>query len=619
MQHTTQASLSLLLLSFSSLLQAENIEKTDPAETTLSPITVTATRTEKETGLVSTTVIKRADIERLQVNTVEEALRGIAGIDITNYGGVGKGTYISMRGTNGSHVLVLIDGIRAGSVTMGQTAFEDIPLNEVESIDVVRGPQSSLYGSEAIGGVIHIHTRAGANKKFKPVLSVSAGTHDHFRYSGGVSGTIEDTWYNLNVTHEQTQGFNSTSNNTEPDHDSYKNHSGSVRLGHKFSDRLIVEGHALIANGFNENDGTPDQTHFTQEVFGGQVKLKATDFWNFTFKAGEAIDNSRNSKNGLSSFSYVNSERFSLSAQNDFKLADNHLLSLGYDFLSDNAKSANIVGTKQRNNHAGFAQYQGEYDGHQLKLGIRYDHNQQFGSHTTWNAAYGYHFLDAFNFTAAYGTAFRAPTLNDLYWTDAGNTNLVPERSKSYEVGINGKHDWGKWSVNFYQNDIKNMIAWAPVSAGSFIWLPYNISSARIQGMDATLGTQIYGFNVQGNLSLLSPENRGDKNTNANAGKFLPRRAQQIFRLDVDRRFDDFSAGMSFRAENRRWDNAANTAANRVGGFTTLDLRAEYTLLKSVTLQAKVNNILNKQYQTIKGYNTDDLNFFFTLRYTPDI
>jgi vitamin B12 transporter len=622
MQHTTQTGLSLLLLSFSTLLQAEVVEKSESAETVLSPITVTATRTEKETSLVSTTTIKRADIERLQVNSVEEALRGIAGVNIANNGGMGKTTSIFMRGSNSDHVLVLIDGVRVGSVTLGTTPFENIPINEIDSIEVVRGPKSSLYGSEALGGIIHIHTRSGANKKFKPVLSVSAGSHDHYRYSAGASGTIEDSWYNLNVTHEQTQGFNSCDSGLssgcyaiEPDHDGYNNHSGSVRVGHKFSDRVLVEGQALITNGYNEYDGSiysGNQSNFNQQVFGGQVKLKATDFWNFTFKAGDSIDQSKSKYNG-EFLDYFNTERFSLSAQNDFTLAENHLLSVGYDFLSDNVKSSQKYAESQRNNHAGFAQYQGQLDEHQLNLGVRFDHNQQFGDHTTWNAAYGYHFLDAFNITASYATAYKAPTFNQLYYPNFGSPDLMPERSKNYEVGINGKHDWGQWAVNFYQNDIKDLIIFDPNNN----YLPSNISAARIRGMDATASTQVFGFNVQGNLSLLSPENRGDKGTAANAGKILPRRAQQIFRLDVDRRFDDFSAGASFRAEGRRFDDPANT--QRIGGFATLDLRAEYTLLKQLTLQAKVNNILNKQYQTVKGYNTDDLNVFFTLRYTPDI
>lgn len=615
MQNTTQFSLSLLLLSFSPFLQAEESEG---AETTLSPITVTATRTAQDTKLVSSTVIKRADIERLQINSVEEALRGIAGVNMTNDGGLGKNTSLFLRGTNSSHVIVLIDGVRVGSISDGRTAFQDLPINEIDTIDVIRGAKSSLYGSEAIGGVIHIHTRRGADKAFKPVLSASIGSHDRYRYSAGASGTIEKSWYSVNFTHDRTHGFNACDGlggfsygcyTNEPDKDGYRNYSGSARAGYKFSEKLLVETNFLYATGDNEYDGSyQNQGQFVQQVIGGQAKYKATDFWTMTFKAGQSRDRSQNYKDDVL-VSAFNTERFSLTAQNDFTLAEGHLFTVGYDYLADQLKtSADFVQSK-RDDHAVFTQYQGEYENHQLLAGFRHDENQQFGSYNTWNVAYGYTFLNDFTFSASYGTAFKAPTFNDVYaptyW--GANPNLKPETSKSYEVSLKGKHDWGKWEINHYGNYINNLIV------SDTNWNLANISQARIRGIELIGETRLYGFDVRGNLSFLHPENR---EYGANAGKILNRRAEQIFRLDVDKRIDEFSAGATFRAEGRRFDDVANQ--QRVGGFATLDLRAEYTLLKQLTLQAKVNNILNKQYQTVKGYNTDDINVFFTLRYAPN-
>jgi len=610
MQHPFISPFSVFLLSFSAIVSAQ-----EEIVETLSPITVTATRTEQASQLVSTTVIKRADIERLQLNSVEEALRGIAGVNITSNGGLGKATSVFMRGTNSDHVLVLIDGVRVGSATTGTTAFQDLPLSEIDNIEVVRGAKSSLYGSEAIGGVIHIHTRTGAKNGFTPVLTASIGSHNRYRASIGAAGKDEKSWYNLNATHEQSQGFNSCDSGlkygcfaNQLDHDGFNNHSGSLRLGHRFSERLLVEFNSLYTHGYNEFDGgAQNQERFSQQVIGGQVKFKATDFWNLTVKAGESRDRAKNKLDGVYKTSF-NTARLSVSAQNDFTLAENNMLSLGYDYLSDEVKSSTQYVQTKRDNHAGFAQYQGRYQDHQLLLGGRFDHNQQFGDHTTWNAGYGYHFLDAFDISASYATAYKAPTFNQLYYPGFGSASLTAEKSKNYETGISGKHDWGNWAVNFYQIDIKDLIAFDST------FTPKNISSARIRGMDITASTQLAGFNLQSNLSLLDPRS---KETGANAGKLLPRRAQQTFRLDVDKRIDDVSAGASLRAEGRRFDDLANT--RRVAGFVTLDLRAEYTLLKQLTLQAKVNNILNKQYQTVAGYNSDDLNLFFTLRYTPNL
>lgn len=600
----------LFLLSFSSLLQAQE----QISETTLAPITVTATRTEQDTKLVSTTVIKRADIERLQVNSVEEALRGVAGVNISNSGGLGKTTAVFLRGTNADHVLVLIDGIRAGSATTGTTAFENLPINEIDSIEVIRGPKSSLYGSEALGGIIHIHTRKGANVAFKPTLSASIGSHNHYRYSGGVSGQIESSWYNLNLTHEQTQGFDATDDNATPDNDGYNNHAGSLRLGHKFSDNLSIEAHALYAAGRNEYDISPSnwdngdefaKNTYIQQIFGGQIKFKPLDFWNATFKAGESRDRYKDKSIYAGIF---DTKRFSLSWQNDFTLTENQLLTLGYDYLNDMVSSTESYAESERGNHAGFIQYQGQLDQHQLNLAFRDDHNQQFGHHATWNAAYGYSFANDITVSASYGTAYKAPTFNELYYPNFGNDKLRPERSSSYEIGVKGKHDWGSWAINHYWTYINNLIVL------DSNWQPNNINRARIRGLEMMAATHLFGFNVQANLSLLDPQN---KSYDANAGKVLPRRAEQVFRLDVDKRLDDFSIGASFRAEGRRFDDMENS--KRIAGFATLDLRAEYTLLKQLTLQAKVNNILNKQYQTVANYNTDDLNLFFTLRYSPNL
>lgn len=600
----------LFLLGFSPLLQAQD----EISETTLSPITVTATRTEQDTKLVSSTVIKRSDIERLQVNSVEEALRGIAGINISNNGGLGKTTSVFLRGTNADHVLVLIDGVRVGSATTGTTSFENLPINEIDSIEVIRGPKSSLYGSEALGGVIHIHTRKGANTAFKPTLSASIGSHNHYRYSGGVSGQVDNSWYNLNLTHEQTQGFDAKSDGLTPDHDGYNNHAASLRLGHKFSQRLSLEAHALYAAGQNEFDISPNawssgdefaKNTYIQQVFGGQIKFKPADFWNMTFKAGESRDRYKDQSIYAGIF---DTKRLSLSFQNDFTLAENQLLTLGYDYLADTVSSTESYAESERDNHAGFIQYLGQFDQHSVTLGFRDDHNQQFGHHATWNAAYGYTFANDITVSASYGTAYKAPTFNELYYPNFGNDKLKPEGSSSYEIGVNGKHDWGSWSINHYQTYIKDLIVL------DSNWQPNNISQARIRGLEAMARTNLFGFDVQANLSLLNPQN---KSYDANAGKLLPRRAEQVFRLDVDKRFNEFSAGASFRAEGRRFDDIENS--KRLAGFATLDLRAEYTLLKQLTLQAKVNNILNKQYQTAAGYNTDDLNVFFTLRYSPNI
>ena len=615
----------LTYIFFSPIVHAEEDENI----VVLSPLTVTSTRTSQSSKLVSTTLITREDIERLQINTIEEALRGIAGINITNAGGLGKLTAISLRGTESDHVLVLIDGIRVGSASVGQTAFEHLPISEIESIEVVRGPRSSLYGSEAIGGIIHIHTRRGAATTVKPTFSVGTGSHDRQRYSVGVSGSTADSWYNLNLSHEESSGYNSCSSfsacfTVEPDDDGYRNESGSVRLGHRFTDWLLAEGHILYSDGDTEFDAdftTGNQSDFIQQVIGGQVKIQPTDFWGVTLKAGESRDRLKTNYNGAF-LSHFNTERLSLSVQNDIRIGEDHLLTLGYDYLNDRVDAMyvdtiffngfNGFDETSRHNHAFFAQYQGNFYNHELVLGIREDNDEQFGQHTTWNAAWGYQFSNGFNVSAAYATAYKVPNFIDLYtpFDPAnfffGNPDLQPERSRSYELGIGGQHQWGQWSVNSYVTYIRNLIQYVFATRG-----PQNVDKARILGLEMIVGTQLYGFDINASLTLLEPEDR----SSANKGDVLPNRAEQIFRFDVDRTIGSFGLGATVIAEGHRFDAFGNRAA----GFVTLDLRAEYEIIDNLIVQAKVNNVLDKHYQTVAGFDQDNLNLFFTLRYSPEL
>lgn len=176
---------------------------------TLPLVVVTATRTEQseDESLASVSVITREDIDKKQPLSVQDALVGIPGINISNQGGLGKNSSVFMRGTNSDQVLVLVDGVRMGSATTGTTAFQDIPIDQIEHIEIVRGPRSSLYGSEAIGGVIQIFTRKGGGG-LKPFLSLGGGTNSTYKASGGVSGGDEQAWFNFSLAELYTGGIN---------------------------------------------------------------------------------------------------------------------------------------------------------------------------------------------------------------------------------------------------------------------------------------------------------------------------------------------------------------------------------------------------------------------------
>jgi len=588
----------------------------------LTPLTITSTRSQQESRLVSSTIISRQDIERKQLKSIEQALRGVAGINIANNGGLGKQTSVFLRGTESDHVLVLIDGVRVGSATSGSAAWQHLPISEIDSIEVIRGPKSSLYGADAIGGVIHIHTRnvTASSSTLSPQISAGVGTYGHYKVGAAVSGKYDKAWYSLSASQEETEGFNAREDLYEPDRDGFENYATAARLGYQFTDWLAVEGHLLYSGGHNQYDGNFDafgepasnsEPHytagFTELVYGAKASIQAMDFWRIDIAGGESRDESTNYLDGTSN-GIFDTHRMSFSALNNFTVAPKHLVSLGYDFQNDKVLSDAGYDKTERYNHAVFIQYQGEFAQNQIALAYRSDFNQQFGQNSTWNASWGYAFDNGILVSASYGTGFKAPTFNELYYPDFGNDSLNPEKSESYEIGVSGEHDFWRWSINGYLTYIDDLIAY-----DSSIFVPNNISQARIMGLEAMLGGQVYGFDIQANYSALNPESMDS----ATYGNVLPRRAQQTFRLDIDRQFGDASFGTTLNYEGRRFDDLANTKP--IDGFVTWDLRAEYEFYEQFTLQGSVNNILNTQYQTAAGYNTPGVTVFFNVRYAPSL
>jgi len=583
----------------------------------LVPLTVTATRNEQDSRLISSTVITRYDIERKQLNSIEQALRGIAGVNIVNSGGLGKNTSVFLRGTESDQVLVLIDGVRAGSATSGGAAWQHLPISEIESIEVIRGPKSSLYGADAIGGIIHIHTRnaIASTSAINPTFSAGVGTYGHYKVAGGVSGAVDKAWYNTHLSYQQTEGFNSCAGavaygcfTNEPDRDGYQNYAGSLRLGYHFTDWLSIEGHALYSSGQTDFDGSfVNEADFAQLIYGGKATIQAMDFWRIDLTGGVSEDDSTNYLNDTKQ-SVFDTQRVSFSALNNFSLTSIHLLSLGYDFQDDSIDSTESFTETSRNNHAVFIQYQGEFAKNQFIMAYRSDFNQQFGQNSTWNASWGYSFDNGILVSASYGTAFKAPTFNELYFPGFSNSNLNPEKSESYEIGVSGEHTYWNWSLNGYLTYIDDMI-----SFDSSIFAPNNLSAARIMGLEAIISGQFYGYDILVNYSALDPKSMDS----ATFGNVLPRRAQQTFRLDIDRQFGNASIGTTLNVEGRRYDDLQNQ--RQIDGFVTWDIRAEYQFFEQVTLQSTVNNILNTQYQTAAGYNSPGVTVFFNLRYAPTI
>jgi vitamin B12 transporter len=260
-----------------------------------------------------------------------------------------------------------------------------------------------------------------------------------------------------------------------------------------------------------------------------------------------------------------------------------------------------------RDNTGLFIQHQATFGNHDIQLSLRSDDNEQFGTYTTGNAAWGYELSESLRLTASYGTAFKAPTFNDLYYPGYSNPNLRPAKSRSLEVGLAGGIDIGKWTVNVYETKLRDLIAY-----DSSIFLPNNIHQARIYGLEASLLAQLDDWDINTSLTLIDPR---DTSGGSNDGNLLPHRAQQSLDIDVDRHFGKHRLGLNLHAENRRFDDLANT--RRLAGYVILGLRGEYALAPDWRLQARIDNLLDKDYETVSYFNQPGRSLFVTLQYQP--
>ncbi|MBB5022127.1 TonB-dependent receptor domain-containing protein [Desulfurispira natronophila] len=567
-------------------------------------IVVTATRTLQpaEETLAPVTVITREEIERGQYQSLPDVLANVPGVQVNRSGGLGKQTRVSLRGTDTKHTILLIDGVRIHSATLGGASFEYIPLSQIDRVEVVRGPRSTLYGADAVGGVIQVFTRSG-----------EAGTRGEVTVGGGSHGTAEgqaffatasgNSHYSLGVGHLRSDGIDAQKNDVptssgntpdESDKDGYKENSLSLRLGHEFSPGNSIEFTGLHTEGESEYDGSawsPNATDFVQQALGLTLHLLPTDTLSVTLQGSQSQDRSKNFQDG-DFFSLFETKQQQFSVQGDLFLRDSDVLTIGSDYTKDKVRSNTDYDENSRDNSALFTQYQLEHMNHSILVGVRYDDNEQFGSHTTYNAGYGLRLPHDLKLGLNYGTAFRAPTFNELYWPidpvwgGGGNPDLKPEESTSYEISLQQSLPNAYWSASVFRTNIENMISGQPTKN----------TKARIDGIELDGGYRLTSqWNISATITLQDPKDR-------ESGNLLARRSEQMATVNLDGDFGKTRVGVTAQGFSERYDDGANTL--RLPGYGLLHLRGEYDIATNWLLQARIENVLDKEYEEVATYNT---------------
>ncbi|CAM4056669.1 TonB-dependent receptor domain-containing protein [Ectopseudomonas alcaliphila] len=561
---------------------------------TAEPLVITSGRQAEplRQATAATTVFERADIERLQVRSVPQLLSRVPGVQIGSSGGV---ISYSVRGTGTAQTLVLIDGQRVASASSGIARLEYLSIDNVERLEVTRGPRSSLYGADAIGGVIQIFTRRG-EAGLHPQVRLAAGSHQTFQRSLSLAGGDDRTTFNLGGSLDESNGWDRTSDNVgaDSDHDGLRNKAVHLNLDHRFNDGWVAGLNLNDQRGDSEYDDAynfvPGQPHdeFRLSSYSGYVEGQLTDSWHSRIELGHSFD--RNKALGAADSwnnGTLETTRHSASWINRLQLNAANQLTLGADWYEDRVDGSTAFAENKRDNHALFAQHSFKTERFGTELGLRHDDNQIYGNQNSWNAALSLPMGDNQSWIASYGEGFRAPTFSDLYYPGAGNPNLQAETSKTYELQWRADFSGTHLDASLYRTDIDDMIAWDS-SANQ----PENIAKARINGFEASVARNLMGWQANLGLSLIDPRDR-------NSGHTLPYRARRILSLDLDRQFGTFAVGGSWRAVSQRYDDPANN--RQLSGYGVLDLRTSWQSTPELRWDLKLDNALDRGY-TLGNY-----------------
>jgi vitamin B12 transporter len=603
---------------------------------------VTATRTpiSKNNVIADTTTINEEEIERAGSSSLTDLLQKQPGIEIYNSGGQGKVSSLHIRGSESDHVVVLIDGLRVNQATSGLTAFENIPLSQIEKIEIVRGASSSLYGAGAIGGVIQIFTKKGVSG-FKPYAAIGYGRYGTKTAQAGIRAGNDSTNYALNVSSLSTDGFSAykTNNPIFNDKDGYNNLSLSGSINHKFNQDNSIGVNFIKSSGNNRYDKRSDpdfidhKNKMDTQAIGINFSNKVTKDWQSDLKIGQSLYKYNDNFNfdlGVAAWTPNNSKQDQLSWLNNISLPMGSL-QLMYDFNRETINKALGYDKSERNNSGYMVGYLLNRDNHNLQLNYRVDDNSAYGKFNMGNIGYGYHLNNQWNISAIYGTAFRAPNFMDLYYPGsfyegkfypASNPNLKPEESKNIEASLRYQKDVDKFSVTVFQNKIDNFIQLDSSE------IPQNTEKAKFEGITFNGSTFIDHFQLYGNVTFQSAKNDV---TNQN----LARRSQQYGNLGLNYYSGQWNMGSEIYAsgsKNDYCDPNDFSCPIKIPGYAFVNLVADYKINNDMKLNVRINNLLNKDYALaydgqpgILGnygsqgfaYQTAGASFFINLRYEP--
>lgn len=576
----------------------------------LAPLVVTPTRTPQSQADTdaSITVLNRQDIQNSGTQSLDELLVGVPGLGLSNSGGYGKQTSLFMRGTGSDQNLVIIDGVRVNTASEGAALIQNIPLDQIQRVEIVRGPRSSLYGSEALGGVIQIFTRK-TDKPFTASSSVSAGNDGATRYNQFLGGNSNGTRWNLDLSGFNTAGQDATQGG-ELDKDGFNNRAITAGVEGALGDRWSVGANLYRSQGNTQFDspnfiGPNANTDYVQQTLSAHAEATVSDRMTVKAQLSQAQDRLKDYSGGTPVDNAVGI-RNTLSLNTHYLISAKQTLVAGLERSEDHDRQSKTAYTPayedSRYNDAAYFESLGSEWGFQHQASLRYDHNQQFGSKATGSMLVGYPINDLLSPYVSYGTAFSAPTFTQLYYPGDSNPDLKPVEGRTWELGVKGHAKRWHYSLNLYRSRIKDLIIYPPPN-----YIPENVDRSHIRGAEGSVGGEWAGWD----LSLSAGYTRA---VDAQTGELLIRRPRWNGRAAVQKRYHDFTFHADLRVQGASWDNAPSGRV-RLGGFALTDMSVTWQARPKLQLEARVDNLFDRNAVTVYGYNGRSRLVLATVRY----
>lgn len=588
-------------------------------EATLSPVQVTSSRTPQPARdvLADNVVITSDEIAASGYKNLDELLQQKRSIEISRNGGPGTNASLFLRGASNAQNVVLIDGVRVASSSVGGTTWSALPLSQVDRIEIVYGPRSTIYGADAIGGVVQIFTRKGEGPlRFNADLG--AGSYGTRTIEGGLSGATggeHSVHYSFNLGREKSTGFSATTPDNlfsyNPDRDGYTRESASGQLGMK-----LAEGHEIglrflqsrLDAQFDNGDTRYDDRTITDiGAYSVYSRNRLLPNWTSLLQLSRGVDKSRTPSDFGDAIG--NTRQDTVTWQNDITLGPD-LLQLLLERRIEHVDTSDqgVSGSRATNSLA--AVYQLRRGAHLASASVRNDDSTQYGSETTGSVAYGYRLTEALRVNGSVGTSFRAPSYNELYYPKYGVPTNRPESGKNVEAGVYYEKGNDRFSAVYYRNRVTDLLVYAvpcPVSPAFYNFgCAYNVNEALLTGVTLGASTRMGAFTLRGSLDFQDPR---DETTD----KLLARRARRHGLLALDYQAGPLLAGVETRFSGKRFDDTANT--RELAGYALLNLYASYTINRDWSAYARWNNVLDKDYRLANGYATPGSNVFVGVRY----